>query len=195
MLINVKQKILTMKKNLTLCLLICMLIACKKESSDPIQLLKNTEMQFDPSLTQTWFNYKEGTGFVTSWTNEESFSPSYSLKISRTTTDNSSYCFYGQSCSEKIRSGSNLTLKAKIKGVNLSGQGVTIAIRCDGDEGKIQFETTQNDIIINGTFDWTTYTINLSNINNKVKTIVVLLIYLPNTSGIVYFDDVVLTQN
>jgi hypothetical protein len=124
---------------------------------------------------------------------EESFSPNYSLKISRTVIDTAKIWYWYQIYSGKIPVGRDLTLKAKIKGVYLSGNGASIVIRCDGATPGLQFETTQNVVNISGTFDWATYTVTLSKVQSNITSIIVYLIYLPNTTGTVYFDDVTLT--
>jgi hypothetical protein len=186
-----------MKSIYLLILSICLIISCKKEDSSPNQLLKNTDMESDPSSDQSWFNFGYGTGFTPSWTDEESFSPVHSFKIYRTTIDIDTNHFwgYGQKYSGKIPVGRDLTLKAKIKGVSLSGAGASIVIRCDGAQPGLQFETTEGAISINGNFNWTTYTLNLSQVKSNVTSIMVYLIYLYNTTGAAYFDDVTLTYN
>lgn len=184
-----------MKKAFLLCLSICMIVSCKKDDSNPNQLLLNTNMEKISSSEQTWFNYGSGTGFDASWTNEQSFSPVYSLKISRTISDSGNFWYFGQFINSNIPVGHDLTLTAKIKGINLTGEGASIVIRCDGADPDIQFETTQGVIKIDGTFDWTTYTLNLAKVESNVTSIIVYLIFLPNTTGSVYFDDVTLIYN
>ena len=48
-------------------------------------------------------------------------------------------------------------------------------------------------IIIDGTFDWTTYKVTLANIEPDVYQLYVFLVYTPATTGEVFFDDAVLT--
>jgi hypothetical protein len=143
--------------------------------------------------SSTWSNFGNGTGFNATMSYEESFSPNYSLKISRTVIDTAKIWYWYQIYSGKIPVGRDLTLKAKIKGVYLSGNGASIVIRCDGATPGLQFETTQNVVNISGTFDWATYTVTLSKVQSNITSIIVYLIYLPNTTGTVYFDDVTLT--
>jgi hypothetical protein len=184
-----------MKKYFLLCFSICIFFSCKKEDSNPNQILKNTDMETLSSSVQTWSNYGDGTGFIASWSNEVSFSPVYSLKISRTAIDTAKIWYWWQKYSGTIPVGRDLTLKAKIKGVNLSGNGAALVIRCDGAEPNLQFETTQGMVNINGTFDWSTYTLSLSNVKSNITSIFVFLLYLPKTTGTVYFDDVTLSYN
>jgi hypothetical protein len=67
------------------------------------------------------------------------------------------------------------------------------AIGCDGPT-KFQFASTEGTIKINGTKDWTTYTVELKEkVRSDINNIRVFLFYLPETSGTVYFDDASLT--
>lgn len=186
-----------MKTTFFLCLLICMFISCKKEDTFQTQLLKNSDMELNSSLDQSWVSGGNGTeaGFIYGWTNEESFSPVNSLNISRTVIEAENYWYYEQIYSREIPLGRDLMLNAKIKGVNLVGRGISIAIRCDGADPNIQFETTQGVKTINGTFDWTNYSVKLHKVNSAVTSIHVYLTYLPKTTGTAYFDDVTLSNN
>jgi len=81
----------------------------------------------------------------------------------------------------------------KIKS-NLTGDGVSVAIRGDNTTQPTgtgeQFVTTQGTSTISDTFDWTDYSIKLSNVDASTKSLTVYLNYLPNTTGEVYFDDI-----
>lgn len=147
------------------------------------------------STVQTWSNFGDGAGFTANWSNEESFSPVYSLNISRTVIDTVKIWYWWQKYSGIIPVGRDLTLKAKIKAVNLSGDGVSIVIRCDGEVPNLQFASTQGVVNINGTFDWSTYTVSLPNVQSNITSIFVFLVYRPKTTGKVYFDDVTLSYN
>ena len=123
------------------------------------------------------------------------FSPTHSLKIARTIVDTTNIWYWDQIYSGIMPTGQTLTLTAKIKGVNLTGEGVSIVIRGDGaDQSTLQFATTQGDISITGTFNWSTYSVSLSTLSTNVYRIVIFLIYLPKTTGTVYFDDIKLTH-
>ena len=180
-----------MKKINFLLLCVCMVLSCKKEDQIPSQLLKNSDMEL---TDQKWVNSGTGGAFVASWTTDESYSPTHSLKLSSPNSDPDNFWYFGQGYSDKIPIGEELTLTAKIKGDNLVGAGVAIAIRCDGDDPNLQFETSQDYIVINGTFNWTTYTVKLSNVSLETTGIMVYLSTLPSTTGTAYFDDVTLTH-
>jgi len=181
-----------MKKIFFLLLSVCMVLSCKKEETIPLQLLKNSDMEL---TDQIWESGGTGGTFLAERTIEESYSPTHSLKLSSPNLEPDYFWFFRQRYSEKIPIGEKLTLSAMIKGVDLVGEGVAIAIRCDGPgTGLLQFETSQTSIDINGTFDWTSYTIDLSNVQSDVTSIYAFLIIRPNTTGTAYFDDVTLTH-
>ncbi|MCP5062295.1 MAG: hypothetical protein GY936_07525, partial [Ignavibacteriae bacterium] len=81
-----------------------------------------------------------------------------------------------------------------VKSENISGEGIAIAIRCDDTITPRNvaelFSTTQNNVKIEGTFDWSTYSVSMDTIPEDIKSITIYLIYLRNTSGTVYFDDI-----
>lgn len=168
-----------------------MLISCKKEDKIQTQLLINTDLE--SANMSVWFNTGTGSGFSAYRTNEDSFSPSYSLKIERTTLDYANYWYWGQLYEGEMPFGEDLTLTARIKGVDLSGNGISIAIRADADS-TYQFETTQYMTNISGTFDWAEYSVDLSELSADVTKIYIFLIYLHNTTGTVLFDDITLTH-
>ena len=143
-----------------------------------------------------WTNNGYGSDFVATRTEEDSFSPSHSLKISKAIIDTAQahfWVWYNEYKGE-MPFGQDLTLTAKIKGVDLLGPGASIVIRCDRVTQLLQFETTENSTNISGSFDWSTYTLNLSDLQSDVTIIRVYLILLPETTGTVYFDDITLTH-
>ena len=46
---------------------------------------------------------------------------------------------------------------------------------------------------ITGTFDWKEQSIKMTKVGENIKSLTVYLVYLPNTTGEVYFDDISLT--
>ena len=176
--------------------------ACKKEEKTseeiviPMQLLGDTNLEFLQG--HFWYSYypPAAGGFFVGRIDTVSFSPTHSFMISRTTPDSVNFAYYAQIYFLQIPVGDDLTLKAYIKGVNLEGEGASILIGCnDENNAPVQYEGTEGNISITGTFDWTPYTIDLIDLKSNVKTIYVFLIYLPNTTGKVYFDDITLTRN
>jgi hypothetical protein len=110
-----------------------------------------------------------------------------------TTTEADNFIFVTQTYKGNIPTGKQLKLTAKVKTENLTGEGAAIAIRCDDDVvvAADQFTTTQGEILIKGTQDWTTYTVELTErVRSDIEAITVYFLYLPKTEGTVYFDDV-----
>ncbi|MBG0858036.1 MAG: hypothetical protein IQL11_00930 [Bacteroidales bacterium] len=180
--------------------MICMFTTCnKKDTSEnefliPEQLLRNTDLEADSASGRYfyWWNSGLGTGYEAKWTDEESYSPSHSLKISCATVDSANFWYWGQYLDYNIPYGHDLTLTAKIKGVSLEGEGVWMVLRCDAIGEQVQYEITGTSIA--GTFDWTTFTLDLSDVKGSVRVIYVFLGIASNTTGTVYFDDITLTQ-
>ena len=184
-------------KNIGLLILLLALFAsCKKEDSAPTQFLENGNLEKYAGSGQPWYSEGNGPGFAAGWNAEDYSSPSHSLKIVRTQVPDpldTEFWYWYQTITREIPVGKALTLSANIKGVDLNGEGLAIAIRGDSGSTQLQFATTQYTMTINGNFDWTNYTLDLPAVESGVTTLWVFLIYLPNTTGIAYFDDVELT--
>jgi hypothetical protein len=179
---------------IVIALLFTALSACEKKNDTP-ELIVNGNVESGLGVPTAWWQAPEltgMTGFTLAWTDTESYSARNSLMISRQTISATDYSYWGQVIYDKIPIGKTVTLKVKIKGV-LTGDGVCVAIRGDGATDMLQFVTTEYLHKITGTFDWTEYSIQLPNIVSATESLWVFLIYRPNTSGSVYFDDISLT--
>lgn len=184
-------KLNNMKKVPLLFIVLCMLFSCKKTDPVPDQLVNNGSLE--SAMMSVWFNY--GTGSITAYrTNEDSFSPAYSLKMAKTAIDTVNFWYWGQIYKGKMPYGEDLTLSAKIKGINLVGNGLSLVIRCDGLEYGQQFASTQGVTKIAGTFDWTSFSVVLPKLESGVTSIVIYLVYGNGTSGTAFFDDISLTH-
>ncbi len=163
-----------------------------------------TELLLDGNVDgynlDSWWQRKSNSdsNHEITWVTEESYSPDKSLKISNQVSDSTGFAFWAQSLYDDIPTGQDVTLKVKIKG-NLTGDGVSIVIRGDDydswhNNGDLkQFETTEGDTKISGTFDWTEYSLTMTDVTEDVTIMTVYLVYLENTVGEVYFDDASLT--
>ena len=173
--------------------------SCSKNNPSPfIQVpLVNTDMESGSTQPASWYFGHTAVDIAMTWATDAASSPSHSLEMSRSVvTDATSFAAWGQNYPGTIPFGKDLIFAVKINGVNLSGQGLSIAIRVDGvTTPDLQFSTTQNSLFIGGTFDWKTYTVKLNSVNGQAKYIIVYLVYLPTTTGKAYFDDVSLTHN
>jgi len=167
--------------------------ACNEDGEISGQLITNGDVESGSGHPYGWWK-NDGNGmYNVEWTDELSYSPKKSLKISTQVADTSEFAIWGQTIPFNIPNGSAVRLNAKVKG-NLSGDGAAIAMRGDNEEGSSeQFVTTQNSVLINGQFDWTEYHVKFDEVEAGTMEIHVFLIYLPNTTGEVYFDDISLT--
>ncbi|WP_157634565.1 hypothetical protein [Spirosoma panaciterrae] len=182
--------------------------ACKKEEATPqapVNLVKNGDMESYP--WQDWVPYfgynltSNPNGYTNAYTLEAATSGTHSIKASCTSVKNDStfYMFVQQFFPQTLKVGDKLTLKAKIKTDNLAGQGVSLVIRGDqivnGKSNMVFFTTSQGKTVINGTGAFKEYAVTLDSYPGTADYISVYLIYLPQTTGTVYFDDVSLTAN
>jgi hypothetical protein len=193
-------------KFLLLLALVSFSISCSKdETATPTQVtqfLKNGNLE---GGIQNWYpgldnlNPTNPNGFTTSLSQEFAASPVNSIKINcNKVVSPNAFCFYYQSFpTTNIKLGAKLTLKAKVKGVNLEGQGVSIAIRGDkkGATSAAFFKTTEGTTPITGNFDFKEFTVSLDSYAGNVDSIVVFLVYLHGTTGTAYIDDISLTSN
>jgi hypothetical protein len=86
-------------------------------------------------------------------------------------------------------------LSAKLKLDHLDGAGVAVALRGDdtssGGGPAAAFATTQGKLLLTGsTGAWIRVAVRLSAVPANVNHLSAYLLYLPGTSGSVYFDDI-----
>jgi hypothetical protein len=183
-----------MKVTIIFVVILFAFFSCSKKDPALIQLLTNNDMETGGIQPSGWNYYSPTDSILGSWTTSAASSPTHSLEISRSTTiDSPKFGYWQQGYSSTIPTRKNLALSVKIKGANLLGYGAAIAIRTDNPTTMtgyaLQFSTTQNSTRIIGTFDWTTYTVKLTNVDPTAKFITIYLLLLSNTTGTAYFDD------
>ena len=166
------------------------------DESEHGQLITNGDVEVGSMTPNSWWYNSAQNKYQVTWTNQESFSPSKSLKISIQSPDQSEFAFWAQTISVNIPTGESVKLTVKVKAA-LSGQGISIVIRGDDTQQPSgvgeQFVSTQGVTPISGTFDWMDYSVQLPAIDTNIKGLTVYLVFLPTTSGEVYFDDISLT--
>jgi hypothetical protein len=170
--------------------------SCHKEDVRSGQLINNSDVEIGSTTPNSWY-FSTGDGkYDVTWTDAESFSPSKSLKISTQTADPTDFAAWGQTINTNLPTGKSVTLKVKVKG-NMTGAGISIVIRGDDTPNPSgnaeQFITTQGTSPISGTFDWTDYSVTLDHVDASTRSLIVYLVYLQDTAGEVYFDDILLT--
>jgi hypothetical protein len=180
-------------------------ISCKNTDVTPTavtqtNLLVNGDIEGGSS---NWYfgSYPQynSNGYTSGVSNEFSASPKSSLKINCEKVINDSIlCFFSQTFpTTNLKTGAKLSLKVKIKGVNLTGEGLSIAFRGDktGVATPMFFQTSQGITSLKGTFDFKEVTVSLDSYAGNADKILVFLVYLPQTTGAAYFDDISLTTN
>jgi hypothetical protein len=172
------------------------LFGCDDDEGVHGQLIVNGDVETGSMVPNSWWSNSGQNKYEVTWTDQESFSASKSLKISAQSADPVEFAFWAQTISVNIPTGKTVKLTVKVKGT-LSGQGVSIAIRGDNTpqpsgSGE-QFATTQGITPISGSFDWMDHSVQLPGIDANTQSLTIYLIYLSNTTGEVYFDDVSLT--
>ena len=180
---------------------IFVIYGCKKDSSPQItSLLKNGNIEtgFDGwSFGHGYGLVSNPNGYDFGYTSEAATSPKNSLKINCNSVKNdSAFCYYSQSFpAEKITVGKKITLKVKIKTVNITGNGISLAIRGDKDKKQSFFFSTETTKVIKGNSDFTEYTLTTDAYKGDASTIYIFLVFENKTTGYVYFDDVEVTAN
>ena len=167
------------------------------DDDQEIQLLQNTNVE-DGTTDPLYWNYGQTGTCPDEWATTHYRSSSHSLKVSCATSDSGNWGYWCQVVTDNLPIGSKPILKAYIKTDSLNGEGASIAIRGDDTttpEGYAEvFTSTGDSIPIQGTMDWTLFSIQLNEVvPSDIESITVYLILLPNTSGDVYFDDITLT--
>ena len=173
--------------------LILLMTACDEETI-PDMLLTNSDMEERGLYSNEWFVYRTNGEYITEWSTDFSYSPTHSLKLTKYVADPGNTCAFGQTYSGPVPVGKELTLTAMIKGVDLTGTGVGISIQTEDGSTNLQYISSRGEQTINGTFDWTQYSVTLSPVAVGTKSITVHLTLLQNSMGTVYFDDVTLTH-
>ena len=98
-----------------------------------------------------------------------------------------------------IPAGAKLTMKVKIKTVNIQGNG--IALGMGGNQGasgnyiSTFYTSTEGKTSIVGNNDFKEYSLTFDSFPTNTTSMYVLLFFLPKTTGTVYYDDVSLQVN
>jgi hypothetical protein len=166
--------------------------SAKKEI--PSQLLGDPDVELISG--KYWVSNSDTADFIMIRADDTFHSPTHSLKISKTIPDSLNTAYYSQVYSGEIPAGRNLTLQVHVKCLNIEGDGASLLLLCNNaNDSTLQFAGTEGDINITGTFDWTSYKLNIIDLKKEVRKIYVFLFYLPNTTGTIYFDDITLTPD
>lgn len=181
-----------------------LLNSCNTKDVQPqTQLLPNGDLEQDPS--KQWFlNFRDNlpgnpNKYKGEYSTEAAASGTHSLKISCDTIRNdTTHCFFLQRISSgSLATGAKLTLKTKVKTVDLKGTGLTIVLfgyKVNNTGSKVVF-STYVPVPAKGTTDFTEYTVVQDKYPVGVDEIYVALFYEAKTTGKAYFDDIFLTAD
>ncbi|MCB0753493.1 MAG: hypothetical protein KDC52_18620, partial [Ignavibacteriae bacterium] len=162
--------------------------------TEPNYSLKNTDFETGISYPENWwYGATNRQLFNINYVSDVSLSANHSVEIS-SNASKEEFAFWAQTILADQFIGKQAELKVNLKAENITGDGIAIAVRGDDSAtpegyGEIFF-TSQKQQLISGTFDWKTFTVKTDNIPDYIKSITIYLVYLPNTSGNIYFDNV-----
>jgi hypothetical protein len=164
----------------------------ERESKELIYIPMNSGVELGVSVPDGW--YKSENAMELSWTDRAAYTGSKSLGIVSSDKRDKVYA-WTYTITTDLSYGKKLTLKAFMKTEGVKGQGACLALRADDTlkaSGKAEmYATTQGAQIIRGSREWTEYSISFTApLGEHIKSVTVYLIYLPETSGAVYFDEI-----
>ncbi|AUD04148.1 hypothetical protein [Spirosoma pollinicola] len=187
-----------------------LLNSCKKDDAQP-QTIANvlTGGDFETSPYSTWISdvsknsVTRPTSYTVDYSTEAASSPTHSIKVSCSAApSDSTYQLFQQSLttsSTPIPTGAKLTLKAKIKTVNMQGEGISMAMGgykgVNDNYASAFFTETRGKVAITGTNDFKEYTLTFDSFPANTQNLYVIFFFLPKTTGTVYYDDVTLSVN
>jgi hypothetical protein len=173
------------------------------ETVEPVQLLFNGDVELGERLPDGWFAASAQLAqYVFTWADGNAARGRRSVGIRTSSTALSpSFAYWYQFVPvPPTTSPAAVTyvLTGSVKLEQVTGAGVAIAIRGDdrsSDErgAATTFATTQGSQILTGTRDWTRISVMLSAVPRNIDQFTVFLLHLTNSSGAVYFDDLMLS--
>ncbi len=166
------------------------------DASPPIDLLANGDVEQGQTSPAHWSrSVFAPPNHEFAWTTDEAASGEKSLSISAPKAVDS-FVFWTQAPSfDELRTGDAVVLRGAVKTDGMTGEGVSIAVRVDDVVAEVDndFASTQFIFDITGTSDWQYFTVSIPEVTVTPGWLSVFLVYLPNTTGTAYFDDLSLT--
>ncbi len=155
----------------------------------PSELLDNTSAEEGNQSPFSWFVVNGD--YQSEWSELQSSEGNRSLEIISDISVGK-FGYWGQSVANNIPFGQKLRLSCDIKLEEVTGAGVSIALRGDdANQKSIFFYTTQGKTLIAGSEDWKRYSVEMINaVPEEVTKIFVFLVLLTDTDGTVFFDDI-----
>lgn len=193
-----------MKRLYFLLSLIVLFISCTEDDGLPgkAQLLKNPDLASPEGSVSPWMPIIE-PGFSLGASTEIFRSANRSLYIENSDSLNTNSGTWRQTYIGPMpKKGRKLVLRAFLKGQDIALKGpesnVFISIRVfpvEDSNGNTfgRFVSTEHQINVSGTFDWTQLRLTLPSTPEEIDKIVVYLNMGSRTTGKIYFDDITLT--
>lgn len=195
-----------MKPAILLIIISVIFLTSCMDNNDPVgegsQLLSNTNLSDNPSSISPWTSVSS-QGFKLGISKDEFRSGFQSIFIENLDSLNENSGTWRQNYNGAMpKSGQSLNLRTYIKGEDITlrgpGSNIYISIRAfpvEDSNGSVlgRFATSQNRILISGSFDWQPLEITLPGLPEQVDFISVFLVMGPRATGKVYFDDITLT--
>jgi len=163
-----------------------------------VPILQNGGFEDGGDLPYHWS--RGGPGFggsILSYDADGAWEGDHCVSISRATSSSELFTYWSQTMRVDDFRGS-VELRARIR-TELSGQGVSIAIRADDKPRPTEsdfaeaFATTQGAAPISGSAGWTEHSVRLDHLPDGMESVTVYLVFLPGTTGSVSFDGIELT--
>jgi hypothetical protein len=161
------------------------------------QLLLNSDVEEGYLWQDTWTTGISVAGDTTiqfDWTEEESASPSHSLKMSASSfTSEGSFGYWSQivGLQPGQYAGATLEFSTSILLDEVLGTGVSILLSAyDESMNPVGAVGTQFAEVIRGSHWWREYSVRLPDLSADAHTLYVYLVYLSETRGAAYFDDI-----
>ena len=164
-----------------------------REDDEMGQLLDDPSLNNGNNFPNSWYYWQNNSNHKFFWSPKENNSKDFYFALETYSFDTAHASFFMQTIKTPIPKGKQLILRSKIKAENLTGQGVSIAIRCEGPESMVAFASTEGKTKIEGSFDWKEFSVVLDKVPDETNQLHVFLLYLPATTGKVFFDDITLT--
>lgn len=164
----------------------------------PTTLLANGDIEAGSGAPEGWTSSGPDPGQLAfEWASQDGGGGTRSLSIrSADGAAVSTFGYWAQTIPVADPSGAMYELTAQIRTDGVAGPGVAIALRGDvesaGSGPAEAFATTQGVRLIRGSRSWRRISVGLTGIPPEVDRITVYLLYLPETTGTVFFDNVAL---
>ncbi len=138
--------------------------------------------------TQNFFNRSAVTGVRTS---QAAATGNFSLSL-ESTQEFDETLFWRLRTDEisDIPETADIIVEVQIRMQNVQGEGVAIAGGLDKDNQLLTFASTETNEVLTGTTVFQTQTITIPYFPNTPAVVSIILAFLPNTTGIVFFDDI-----